>query len=327
MGCLYHKYSHNWTERKQTMHYHTPQVRHLAWSLFSPPMATLPEAPSFSVEPDKATLEWLKALDEDPSALLDYLSSQNSRLLGSYFECLCQFFFSHGPHWQLLGHHIQVHDGQHTLGELDLVACHNASQTTQHIELAVKFYLFDAHSSDTGLHQYLGPQSHDRLDLKLNKLAQKQLPFLQDPHTQARLTQLNIPHPTQQQLVLKGYLFYPLDQALHSHHTAIHPDCPTGTWLHQMHSQEVLKQDALWAILPKHEWLGPYTCSQNPQTIALLNSTQAQTAIKQHFELSDYPHALMLVKLEQQDSDYHETERFMLVHDQWPTPVKRRTQG
>ncbi|NVK39347.1 MAG: DUF1853 family protein [Gammaproteobacteria bacterium] len=308
------------------MYYQTPQVRHLAWSLFSPPMAIISEAKPLVVDANPITLNWLNTLDNNPEPLLTYLSTQNSRLLGSYFECLWQFFFQYAPHWQLLAHHIQVRDQSNTLGELDLVAQNCTSNSPIHVELAVKFYLYDHMSREQGLSGFLGPQSHDRLDLKLNKLQHKQLPFLHHPNTQARLQELNIPFPDSQLLALKGYLFKPFSQDSFPQNEMIHSDCPNGTWLHQKHSQTIFAEHNAWVILPKLEWLGPYACSLNPekQNLAVLTRKQAQIAVEQHFKSSEYPYALMLAKLRKSENFYEEIDRFMLVQDQWPRPVKTK---
>lgn len=308
------------------INYKNTPVRHLAWCLFSEPMANIPNIPALNVEPSQVLLNWLSHLDQNPQPLNDYLDNHNRVLLGSYFECLWQFFFQFSPDWQLLDHHIQVIDGKQTMGELDILACNQALHRHYHIELAVKFYLRQPHHTGEQLQDWLGPQSHDRLDLKLTKLSQKQLPFLQHHTTQTELRKRGLPSQPQQALVLKGYLFEPWQAAWLHYHQDINPNTPTGYWLHQsdldlLFEQHNHKPTAQWALLPKTHWLGGYQHAQE-HNIPLLDANEVLNITRQHFTSAPYPFALMLVKMVKNTETLAEQERFMLVHNDWPTHVK-----
>ena len=301
--------------------FHTPLVAHLAWCLTSPSLVAHLDDNfnSLLTLSRQHDLEWLAQLDMQPSSLLDYLNTHNQRLLGSYFECLWQFYFSRHPDWELLEHHVQVFDAtrKQTLGELDLLVQHIPSQQYFHIELAAKFYL--RHPEQTGLDEehWLGPQTNDRLDLKLGKLYKKQLPFLHHDATQTSLIERKLDHPYQQALIMKGYLFHPWQQEKTLTNTT-NKAVLNGEWLHENDFEHLLlkNKDQHWAILPKHNWLGPFN-SQHIDALVSDGDT-INKAIALHFKESPYKHALMLVMLTSSKEGLIESQRFMLVHNKWP---------
>jgi len=299
------------------MAYQSPHVRHLAWCLFSEPMAQVPNVQALTIEPSPEIQQWLKQLDENPQPLIEYLARNNARLLGSYFECLWQFFFQNAPDWQLLAHHFQVFEGKQTLGELDILA--RTAQQDWHIELAVKFYLLPKANNGQTLKDWIGPQSHDRLDKKINKFVEKQLPFLHHDQTELFLQQHQLPSDFQQAVALKGYLFVHIFDTPLPFHPNINPNVEMGKWLHASETHQLFEKDFNWVVLPKLDWLGGYDVKQND--LPILDSQASSHYIQNHFTASPYPYALMLVKLD--ETQQHEVERFLVVHDQWPTPVKK----
>ena len=303
------------------MEYKSSAVRHLAWCLFSEPMAVISNIAPLTIKPSQTLLDWLTQLDAHPQALQDYLAEHNSVLLGSYFECLWQFFFQYSPSWNLLDHHIQIRQEKQTLGELDILACNTEDNQAFHIELAVKFYLKQPQTSGNALEDWLGPQSHDRLDLKLEKLSHKQLPFLNHEATQTELSKRNLPTNVKQALVLKGYLFEPWQAGLNTaktrpHHNSIHPNANLRQWLHHKDCQTLFSDANNWVVLPKHHWLGPYHSASNA-ALPILSSEAAEQLVNEHFSNSTFPYALMLAQLSAHGEPMEHT-RFMLVHDEWP---------
>ncbi|MFY0642391.1 MAG: DUF1853 family protein [Bermanella sp.] len=290
-------------------------------------MAFLERAPALTIEPSHNLLDWLSELDQNPEPLESYLDNHNRVLLGSYFECLWQFFFKYNPQWQLLGHHIQVIDAKQTLGELDIIAQHLPEKCHYHIELAVKFYLKHPDKQGDELQDWLGPQSHDRLDLKLNKLQEKQLPFLYHQATQNQLKENDLPNNPEQRLVMKGYLFEPWPDTPSCFHQDINPNVLRAYWLHQQQVEALLQgqtshtQTIRWALLPKSYWLGPYQHHLN-SPVDVHSSDDIKTIISEHFTTSEYPFALMLIALEDMDGIQIESMRYLVVHDHWPTKIK-----
>lgn len=303
-------------------------VHHLTWCLFSQPLASLNNTKNLHINHSTELQDWLCKLHRDPLHLLNYIQENNHRLLGSYFECLWQYYFIYGPYNQLLADHVQVSNGSQTLGELDILT--KVKGEPMHVELAVKFYLQLPNTAGNKSHHWVGPQSHDRLDIKLDKLAAKQLPFLYNPNTIETLKQHNIDFNYQQVLALKGYLFHQYKQAYQL------PDCcidqpNIGSWLHQHQVDELLnphETNVYWKIIPKHEWLGPYTVLNNEQ---LCSTASIQHDIHLHFNHSEKPYALMLIKLEATNVSekklgetfcYTESCRFLIVADHWPAKTK-----
>ena len=307
------------------MEYKNAPVRHLAWCLFSQPMAIVPTVPAFHIKPSQELLDWLDQLDQYPSPLQDYLESHNCVLLGSYFECLWQFFFRFAPGWQLLDHHIQVSQDKQTLGELDILARNITHNQDFHIELAVKFFLRQPNTKGPYLEHWLGPQSRDRLDLKLNKLANKQLPFLHHSVTQAELHTRGLPCEPQQALVLKGYLFEPWQDKPSSLHSSINAQVTRSNWLYQHQVSQLKPTNVNWVVLPKHDWLGSYYHNNATRSLTLLDHKTMVQYVEHHFShnYDSQPYTLMLAALSDISGELLEQERFMVVHNNWPNEATK----
>ncbi|GAB2887307.1 DUF1853 family protein [Microbulbifer echini] len=171
--------------------------------------------------------------------------------LGVYFERLWSFAFQHHPDYQLLYQNLPLRSAGRTLGELDFVVHHRPSNRCEHWEIAVKFYL--------GLPGpfWVGPGVRDRLDIKLKRMAEHQLPLVQRQSVQPLLTALGI-RIEQQWALMPGRLFEPLktlnmdsQPLLHSH-----------WWADLATLRNVLEQESdtpllRWQQLPKRTWLAP----------------------------------------------------------------------
>lgn len=124
----------------------------------------------------------------------------NSRL-GFWYQHLCLEHFQSHPNYQLIAEEVQLnHDGR-TLGAIDFIVelfhQHTLKNTFEHWEVAIKFYLlFD------GL--WFGPNSKDRLDLKLSHMLQHQLPMSQHPNFKQQFPSLANIKP---KLFMQGRLY------------------------------------------------------------------------------------------------------------------------
>jgi hypothetical protein len=299
------------------MELHHPMVRHLAWSLISPPMTSTSSAPSLDLGDQSTLNNWLISQDQQPELLELYVNGRNHRLLGSYFESLWSFFFEHYPTWQLLADHIQVHKEtlhgkQQTLGELDILA-RSPEQNTLHVELTVKFYLQHPQHSGEELHHWIGPQTRDRLDLKLTKLSDKQFPFIEHPDTQAKLIELGLDTQIQQRAVFKGYLFHQHGQPF-TLPKSVTEQALVASWCHANRAEAIMSKNANYVLLPKHDWLGAYSGKHLPVS----NADEMQTEIQNHFTQSTTPYALMIAEVEQRQEEWHERQRWLVVHNGWP---------
>lgn len=166
--------------------------------------------------------------------------------VGRYFENLHHAMLSAG-HTVLACHRIVSAQGR-TLGELDLLY-RTPSGTVVHRELAVKHYL-GLH--DRGDHEsWVGPNRHDRLDRKLERLLEHQvrLPALARRYER---WPSELPFPSRTEVLMMGAFF------VHPEHAAIprdaHPDAERGFWCR---AAELPALGRAWVCLPKPWWLGP----------------------------------------------------------------------
>lgn len=89
----------------------------------------------------------------------------NTRL-GFVYQELCKRLFTQHPDYEILAEEIQIFKGKQTLGAIDFLLKHQ--NQIEHWEVAIKFYLLK-----DGL--WYGPDSRDRLDIKLHRMLTHQL--------------------------------------------------------------------------------------------------------------------------------------------------------
>ncbi len=293
-----------------------PKVRQLQWSINSPELAYANEVLPLKSQADSCLNHWLTALDQKPDTLHRFLETRKTQRLGLYFESLWQFYLENGPNWQLLNHNLQIIEKKQTLGELDVLA-HNASLGYLHMELAVKFYLQQPNQSGQETHHWLGPQSRDRLDIKLKTLNEKQFPILNHPQCQALLTNLEIKPPIHQRLILKGYLFHQFNHT-YSLPIDVNPQCHMGEWLHQKNITELTHAHDTWAFVKKPQWLGPLKLPKLESGCLIMNKEKVNEFVRNHFFSSPNNYALILIKLAEKQNAHEEIKRYFIVADAWP---------
>ncbi len=293
-----------------------PAVRDLAWVLLAPPL--LSEAPAPQRHPLTASrwaeqpgelADWLRLLDTQPSVLEAWLAQRSTRRLGLYYERLWQFALCQAPDIDLLVANLPIRQGSHTLGELDLLL--RDRDGVHHLELAVKFYL-GLDGDSTLHHRWLGPGSHDRLDIKLRRLCEHQLKLPAEPAAQLLLSELTSAQ-INSALWLGGYLFQPLASA-RSTPAGANPLHLGGRWLRQHDWAGFAENDrsAIWQPLPRHAWLAP---AQVPRGAVW----QRADFDRWLSEVEGQCQAKMLVRLEAHaDGHWLEQERLFLVPDTWP---------
>jgi len=197
----------NW----QTLLKH-PQVRDLAWAIFSPSLldekAAVKCMKGSFLGLDTASFDpfvsHIKKLDINPEPLLKIIRDANVRRLGDYFEVLIGYFLSHMPCCHKLEHNTVLKNGQKTVGEFDFLFYSDISQQMIHWETAVKFYLLDPSS------QFRGLNPEDTLSHKIITLS-RQVGLSQKSEAKKFLTSHNL-LPIESGCLVKGNLFYPLDE-------------------------------------------------------------------------------------------------------------------
>ncbi|AUC79760.1 DUF1853 domain-containing protein [Nonlabens sp. MB-3u-79] len=126
--------------------------------------------------------------------IFDHLKDQESldlpvipqgTLLGKRAEYFFKFCVEQSSNYQLLLSNIQIFKGKITKGELDYVIKDLRTNSTIHIELVYKFYIYNPTITSTEkspvlqeLNKYQGPNGRDNLVRKLEHLKNHQLPLL-----------------------------------------------------------------------------------------------------------------------------------------------------
>jgi hypothetical protein len=138
-------------------------------------------------------------------------------LLGKRAEYFFKFCVEQSSNYQLLLSNVQIFKGKITKGELDYIIKDLRTNTTIHIELVYKFYIYDPtiKSKEKSailqeLHKYQGPNGRDHLARKLNHLKNHQLPLLYTAETVALLKSHDIAvEKIKQQVCFLAHVFIP----------------------------------------------------------------------------------------------------------------------
>ena len=236
--------------------------------------------------------------------------------LGVYFEQLWQFFLEKDPAVELIAHNLPIHDEGRTLGEFDCVYYCHKRRCEVHLELAVKFFLgaprtgASANMAAGALRDWLGPDTRDRLDLKLNHLLEHQILLSERAEAKKRLLALGI-ESVEKEIALKGYLFQPEYDGLPAP-PGYNEDCDMGRWVSCSSILSYL--DGLdaktYMLMPKMRWLSALRCENPGKT---LTEQDLLEQVNRHFERDHYP--LMIAAL---DDSGLESGRFFITPSNWP---------
>lgn len=257
--------------------YLNTHVRNLAWAISSPALILFETdycafpSDDWYLNHGEEFVPLLDQLEKDPAPLNSYLKQLNSNRLGIYFEKLFLFWLQNNPRYQILHNNLQVQSDLKTVGEFDIILYDKIRAKTQHWELACKFYL--GLGDTRSLAAWHGPNSRDRLDIKLAKTIKHQCQLMHHPAAKTLLNKLNITID-EKISIFKGYLFYPKQpspaqqsSAQPSNHINIpqqvNPNHLSGLWQHQ---KEFIQYPHLgqWYQLAKSNWFTQYPQSSNP---------------------------------------------------------------
>lgn len=269
----------------------------------------------------------LSALDRDPAPLLQSLSGLKSTRLGIYFEALWRFFIETDPQLELKAANVPIAAAGKTLGEFDLIIFDRDRGNHLHIELASKYYLkANTPFQMTGgpLSGWLGPNTRDRLDLKVDRLLRHQVRLSERPEAAGILRELEI-RKLEKAVVLKGCLFYPQAEASEVFTPAaeLNPEHPHGRWLHHTDIHAVIDCDDYWHLLERPRWLSPalFSTKNHP---ALLDRTALRSHL-QHYFSQPAARPQMLCAMTELNNYWVERARYMITPDTWPDqPVGTR---
>jgi len=295
----------------------TQAVRDLAWACFAP---ALIQTSRLNLEAhvtdchfqlDTQRLDWLEALDRDPTPLLAHVKKRTGHRLGLYFEALWHFFLEQDERCDLLANNLPVHDGARTIGEFDCIYRCLDSDRTVHLELAVKYFLRSplASSDDSGHHNWLGPDVKDRLDLKIDHLMERQTRLADSAAAKAMLESLGIA-VTDREIALRGYLFSPSPDLAPPR--AFNSTLRLQRWLRRSDWRATQFEEDTMQFLALHKmrWLSAVVAGSQEAT---LSADELAVDLDAHFETETYP--VMVAALNSQGL---ETERFFVTTDDWP---------
>ena len=219
------------------------------------------------------------------------VESASSRRLGVYFENLWAFAFKYHPQYHLIARNLPLRTADKTLGELDFVVHYLPDDVIEHWEVAVKFYL---QVDDI----WVGPGLKDRLDIKLARTRDHQLPVIHQPEAEQLLHDQGIAIQRQWTL-MPGRRFSPLQTASAS------DDYWWADWA--SFQQHFSDQPWHWLQLPKQCWLAPCVPTHNvpPRTL-----TDAASEITERLHARG-PLCMAAVQ------DQREVSRGFIVPDDW----------
>lgn len=240
---------------------------------------------------------------------MDHLDQRRGKRLGLYFESLWHFLLQQDPAVELIAHNLPVRDGARTVGEFDCIYYCHTRQRAVHLELAVKFYLHRGYQDGADAAAYenwLGPNTRDRLDLKLQRLLTHQVLLSRDPLGAEVLAGLGVTDPLLE-LEIKGRLYHPLGIEIPKP-AGYNPTVPMHHWCR-------LKQD--WApaaegsdkLLPlqREQWLAPVLADGSASRECA--TLRAMLSADQHGR----PEQFAVI-----DADGNERHRLFIVADAWP---------
>lgn len=355
--------------------YHHPVVRDIAWILTTPPLlaaslhsSIAPALPCLATLNTDTARQWLNTLENNPT-LLGELNRSNYRRLGLYCEALVAFIFKQPQafhNYHLRAKNLQITKEGRTLGELDFIFSDDNGQYA-HLEMAVKYYLFDALtpgattkgpeneiqvSVATSADQFIGPNRKDRLDIKINRMRDHQLPIVRSPEAQVALKDKNIEVEHEallSYLYLTGKVFFNPFQALSTaenspntptcYSTSDEPPKPhllnakqhTGHWVHiNQFTRYVqsIEPNTKWKVLRKLNWLaGPEA------SVTLYEEALTQEEIHERIEQGDsldFTPPILLQPLTADKTPHTGTHKakiskrmqVMLVDNRWPHHLK-----
>lgn len=309
-------------------------IRDLAWLITAPPVMAdgtpgLPQPPpDWLADAARTAAPWLQELDDQPKELQRYLAQLDVAhgrhfRLGRQAERLLAFWLAHRPGGSLLATGVQVREGLHVLGELDLVF-RDPARGLLHWEAAVKFYLRAEASS--ALDAYRGPNPRDSLGAKVGHLARHQLLLAHDPRAREALGLGD--EPLRSEAFLRGWLFYPADgdwQQPAFTPTGVHPDHPHGWWLRHGASEIPCAARSSRFLLPaRHDWLAPLHRPDDGGVRPLAHGEVA-SALARHFHAHHDPRLVCELRRDG-EGWWQEIARGFVVHPHWPEIVHSEDQ-
>lgn len=168
------------------------------------------QAPTHSQVGVKGVEIWNRSYIQQLAGTPTHVAESPERtVFGKRMENLLKQALISSERFEVAAENIQIiHEGV-TVGELDFILHDLELSRLVHLELAVKFYVYDPTISGE-LNRWIGPNRRDSLVRKVHKLQNHQFPLLYRTETQKVLKTLSLPDlPWSQALCFKSLLFVP----------------------------------------------------------------------------------------------------------------------
>lgn len=245
-------------------------------------------------------------------------SVKNCARLGIYFEQLWKYIFEQCPLFELIAHNLPVYEDKQTLGAFDFIYYCRYRRQYCHLEVAVKFYLGTRHGAAAGTlwRNWVGPGGKDRLDLKLNKMLNKQTELGRTTEGRALLLAMGIKDVTPE-LLIKGRLFYPLATPARSPH-ASGAGHLRGQWLNIV-QLDTLPEFGDWQTLPRDEWLA----GSPPGDALTLDRRQLAGELERRFATHPFP--VMLRHVARRPGGHPRTNCYFITPEHWLDEIRKAT--
>ncbi len=260
-------------------------------------VTSIPPYERFPLSSSAPFKRWLAELSVQSIEQQALLPLPKSHRIGHLFENLVELYCRkmhtfHPEDFKALRRNVPIYEdrpkGRVTLGELDFTY-RNVTHHF-HLEVAVKFYM--AYNGPNGW-QWLGPNSHDSLETKVQRLACHQLPISEKltPH----------PNPLRRQFWVKGALFQPWQAAPAPLPDFVNPEVASHFWLKQAQLADFLARNhkSRFSLLAKRHWLSGLG------SIGTISATAPLTDLPQHPFMLAATHSVNPV-------------RIMVVPNHWP---------
>lgn len=222
------------------------------------------------------------ALEKDQNEMQNAFIEVSNLRFGHQMESLFLQIIEHMPNYELVMENLQIFDGKTTLGELDFIVKNHTTEQLIHIELAVKFYLYEPNHHE--LAGFVGPNHHDSLLDKINKLKERQFPLLRHKQVKNLLESLGIKSENiEQNLCFKAFVFVPKDLELNPF-AEINNACIAGTYIKQEAFTESDFVEYEFHFPPKTDWI--LTPNDSPNWLSF---SQAQLLLQGFLEKKNAP--------------------------------------
>jgi hypothetical protein len=286
----------------------------------------------------------LRSLEADPRELDATLAASGERRLGRYAERLLGAWLARAPGVRVTALNLPVRsaadavtDGgaRRTLGECDALFETNKG-AREHWEMAVKFYLYvddgtpsfgspESALSLKGCDAFVGAGLADRLDWKLHRLIEHQLPLSTHPELLAMA-----PGPWDARMFVKGRLFYPLAEwrDLSSGAPALAPDHARGwwatidTWLAWSGTA-----NCRWTHLARLDWLAPLRLTGDQGLGRISDAAAFAQALDRYFDskaaADQLPQQVAALCPARGTAPAYELSRGFIVPNTWPASATR----